>query len=146
MRVVACSGYFDFKLGATLGLLRLEMKVILTSSTRTWSRGQKCPSTIRPNMAHCLRYIQRVRFNTNLWCFRILFLQLILLINPIFNFFALTLIFEFNFKFQGRWPWDQLDCESVGEYMICHFMMKIPIIEFLILEGVSKYLFLEIHI
>ena len=37
--------YFDFKLGATLGLLRLEMKVILTSSTRTWSRGQKCPST-----------------------------------------------------------------------------------------------------
>ena len=118
--------YFDFKLGATLGLLRLEMKVILTSSTRTWSRGQKCPSTIRPNMAHCLRYIQRVRFNTNLWCFRILFLQLILLINPIFNFFALTLIFEFNFKFQGRWPWDQLDCECVGDYMICHFMMENP--------------------
>lgn len=78
--------YFDFKLGATLGLLRLEMKVILTSSTRTRARDQKCPSTARQKMAHCLRNIQRVRFNTNLWCFRILFLQLILLINPIFNF------------------------------------------------------------
>ena len=47
-------------------------------------------------MAHCLRYIQRVRFNTNLWCFRNLFFLLILLINPIFNFFC----FDFNLWIQ----------------------------------------------
>ena len=107
--------YFDFKLGATLGLLRLEMKVILTSSTRTRPRDLKMTIHNSTKMAHCLRNIQRLRFNTNLWCFRILFFQLILLINPIFNFFALTLIFEFNFKFQGRWTWNQLDNECVGD-------------------------------